>query len=139
VQVTFDSVPGYEVAGTVDAIIPRADPRARTFPLKVALQQTNGTIGAGMLAQVSMPAGDTHRAIVVPKDAVVGDGANQHVFLIGDDSTVQRVPVQTGEGLGDWIVIRGEITAGQRVVTRGNERLFPGQPVEGEPVEYALP
>jgi RND family efflux transporter MFP subunit len=138
-SVIFDSIPGYEGTGTVDTIIPRADPQARTFPLKVALHDTNGTIGVGMLAQVSMPAGDTYKAIVVPKDAIVGDGANQHVFRIGPDSTVERVPVQTGEGLGDWIVIRGGIAAGEQVVTRGNERLFPGQPVTGEPVEYALP
>ncbi len=138
-KVTFESVPGYEVAGIVDTIIPRADPQARTFPLKVALQHTNGTIGVGMLAQVSMPAAETYRAIVVPKDAIVGDGTNQHVFRIGSDATVQRVPVQTGEGLGDWIVIRSDIKAGQQVVTRGNERLFPGQPVAGEPLEYELP
>ena len=138
-QVTFASIPGYEVAGIVDTIIPRADPQARTFPLKVALQHTNGTIGVGMLAQVSMPAAETYRAIVVPKDAVVGDGTNQHVFRIGSDATVQRVPVQTGEGLGDWIVIRSDIKAGQQVVTRGNERLFPGQPVTGELLEYELP
>ena len=125
------------MVGEVDTIIPRADPQARTFPLKVALQQNNGTIGVGMLAQVSMPAGDTYQAIVVPKDAIVGDGANQHVFRIGPDSTVERVPVQTGEGLGDWIVIRGGIAAGEQVVTRGNERLFPGQPVTGEPVRFA--
>jgi RND family efflux transporter MFP subunit len=138
-SVTFDSIPGYEVDGKVDTIIPRADPQARTFPLKVALQHTNGAIGVGMLAQVSILAGDTYQAIVVPKDAIVGDGANQHVFRIGPDSTVERVPVQTGEGIGDWIVIRGGIAAGEQVVTRGNERLFPGQPVTGEPVEYALP
>jgi len=138
-SVTFESIPGYELTGVIDTIIPRADPQARTFPLKVALHNTNGTVGVGMLAQVSMPAGDTNSAIVVPKDAIVGDGANQHVFRIGADSTVERVPVQTGQGVGDWIVISGAIEPGQRVVTRGNERLFPGQPVAGEPVEYALP
>ncbi|HET6277750.1 MAG TPA: efflux RND transporter periplasmic adaptor subunit [Candidatus Polarisedimenticolia bacterium] len=138
-SITFDTIPGYQLDGKVDTIIQRADPQARTFPLKVALRNTNGSIGVGMLAQVSMPAGDTHNAIIVPKDAVVGDGANQHVFRIGADSTVERVPVQTGQGIGDWIVIDGGIAAGEQVVTRGNERLSPGQPVAGEPLEYALP
>lgn len=138
-SITFDAMPGVELDGVVDSIIPRADPQARTFPLKVALHNANGSIGVGMLAQVSMPAGDTHNAIIVPKDAIVGDGANQHLFRIGADSKVERVPVQTGQGVGDWIVIDGEIGAGERVVTRGNERLFPGQPVAGEPLEYTLP
>ena len=138
-SITFDTIPGYQLDGEVDTIIPRADPQARTFPLKVALHNTNGSIGVGMLAQVSMPAGDTHNAVIVPKDAIVGDGANQHVFRIGANSTVERVPVRTGQGIGDWIVVDGGIEAGEQVVTRGNERLFPGQPVAGEPLEYALP
>jgi hypothetical protein len=31
------------------------------------------------------------------------------------------------------------VRPGQRVVTRGNERLRPGQTVQGSPVEYKLP
>jgi hypothetical protein len=31
------------------------------------------------------------------------------------------------------------VAPGQKVVTRGNERLQPGQKVRGEPLEYDLP
>ena len=31
------------------------------------------------------------------------------------------------------------IEPGTKVITRGNERIFPGQPVAGEPQEYELP
>ncbi len=138
-RVSFESLGGASFDGMVDTIIPRADPQARSFPMKIALQGTNGTIGVGMLAQVTMTAGETHLATIVPKDAIVGDGPNQHVFLIDGNATIKQVPVETGEGAGDWIVVRGEIKAGQKIVTRGNERLFPGQPVEGTPLEYELP
>jgi len=137
--VTLESLPDVRLKGRVSAIIPRADPRARTFPLKVSIKDRNGSIGVGMLAQVALAAGEAHRATLVPKDAVVGEGSDQHVFLIDGDSNVARVPVRTGAGYGAWVVVEGEIRAGQKVVTRGNERLSPGQPVSGEPLEYALP
>ncbi len=137
--VTFDSLPGAPIAGRVTAIIPRADPRSRTFPVKVRIRNRDGRIGAGMLAQVSLPAGESHRAVVVPKDAVVTEGPERFVFLINGEQMVDRVPVETGAGVGDWIAVRGEVKAGQKVITRGNERLRPGQPVRGEPLEYALP
>ena len=47
--------------------------------------------------------------------------------------------VQSGQGLGAWVVVRGPVASGQRVVTRGNERLAPGMSVQGELLEYPLP
>jgi len=138
-QVRFESIPGLDVEGKVTAIVPRADPQARTFPLKVRVPNKEGRIGVGMLAQVSFPAGESYRATVVPKDAVVTQGDDRFVYLIGGDDKVSAVPVRTGEGVGSWIVVEGDVRAGQKVVTRGNERLRPGLVVTGEAVEYALP
>jgi multidrug efflux pump subunit AcrA (membrane-fusion protein) len=92
-----------------------------------------------MLAQVTLPTGGSEAALIVPKDAVVGAGKGQHVYRINGDSKVEKVDVTTGNGHGDWIVVRGDIKPGQKVVTRGNERLAPGMAVVGEPLEYAMP
>jgi RND family efflux transporter MFP subunit len=137
--VTFDSLPDVEVNGRITAIIPRADPQARTFPVKVRIANREGRIGVGMLAQVSLQAGESYQATVVPKDAVIRQGTEQVVFLINGDATVERASVATGAGVGAWVVVEGPVKAGQKVVTRGNERLQPGQTVRGEPLEYALP
>lgn len=139
VGVTFEALPGLEVSGRVSAIIPRADPQARTFPIKVRLPNVDARIGAGMLAHVALPVGEEVRAIVVPKDAVVAQGASRYVYLLNGDSNVSAVTVKTGAGVGSWVVVEGDVRPGHKVVTRGNERLRPGQPVRGEPLEYALP
>jgi len=49
------------------------------------------------------------------------------------------VAVESVQGLGAWVVIEGGIEAGDRVVTRGNERLRPGQAVQGVLLEYPAP
>jgi RND family efflux transporter MFP subunit len=139
VSVTFGSVPGLEVEGRISAVIPRADPQARTFPLKVRIPNGGRRIGVGMLAEVALPAGETYRATLVPKDAVVRQGQDLVVFLLNGDQTVERAAITTSEGAGDWVVVEGSVKPGQKVITRGNERLQPGQPVRGEPIEYALP
>ena len=138
-KVTLEAIPGLEVTGRVSAIIPRADPQARTFPLKVRIPNRGGRIGVGMLAQVAFPAGESYRATVVPKDAVIIRGEQKLVYLINGDNTVSAVNVETGTGVGSWIEVQGSVEPGQKVVTRGNERLQPGQRVEGEPITYELP
>ena len=56
-----------------------------------------------------------------------------------DDDTVESVSVETGAGMGDWIEVKRGLEPGARVVTRGNERLRPGQAVRPEASELALP
>lgn len=137
--VSFESLPGMEVAGSISALIPRADPQARTFPVKVRVANREGRIGVGMLAQVTFAGGDSHRATLVPKDAVIQRGPQQFVYLLNGDSTVSMVTVETGTGVGAWVAVEGGIKPGQKVVTRGNERLQPGQLVQGLPLDYPLP
>jgi RND family efflux transporter MFP subunit len=137
--VTFEALPAYEVTGRITAIIPSADTEARTFPLKVRISNRQGRIGVGMLAQVEFRAGESYRATVVPKDAVIRRGPQEFVYLVDGNSTVSMVPVETGQGVGAWVAVKGPVQVGQKVVTRGNERLQPGQPVAGTPLEYQLP
>ncbi len=137
--VRFEALPGLEVSGLVDRIIPKADPQARSFPIKVRIPNADGRIGVGMLASVDLPIGVSYRALIVPKDAVVRQGPMVAVYRIGQGEMVEPIPVETDQGLGSWIVVEGNLSVGDRVVTRGNERLQPGQPVTGEPLEYPLP
>ena len=66
-------------------------------------------------------------------------GPGTVVFVIDGEGSVRPVPVTTGSGVGEWIEVDGSVEPGQQVVTRGNERLFPGQPVTADPIEYPLP
>ena len=118
---------------------PRADAQARTFPVKVAIPNVDGRLGVGMLASVTLPAGESYPAVVVPKDALIAQGPQRFVYRINGDNLVEMMPVSAGEGIGDWIVVESELQPGEKVVTRGNERLMPGQEVQGLVQEYVLP
>lgn len=137
--VSFDSIPGHAFAARVRAVIPKADAAARTFPVKLVLDAADPRIGIGMLARVELDIGGAATAVLVPKDALVRQGPGQVLYLINGDNTIAPVAVRPGAALGAWVAVEGEVRAGQKVVTRGNERLQPGQAVAGKPVDYALP
>lgn len=138
-RIGFESLPGVAIEGKIAAVIPRADPRARTFPVKVRFTNRDRKVGVGMLAQVELSVGAARPATVVPKDAVVRKGDASVVYRIDAEGNVEAVPVTPGAATGDWIAVDGDLAKGDRVITRGNERIFPGQKVAGQPVEYALP
>ena len=139
VRISFESLPGIEFDGQVQTIIPRADPQARTFPIKLSLSNPQGRIAVGMLARVTLPIGEPYMGTLVPKDAVVTQGTQQFVFLLSEDDSVGRTAVRTGVGVGQWVQVEGPLQSGDKVVIRGNERLQDGQKVRAEQLEYPLP
>lgn len=136
---TFEALPGHQLTGTVRAVVPRADPQARTFPVLVRLPASDRPLGVGMLAQVDLPVGGLTRATLVPKDAVVTRGRESFLFVLTAESAARRVVVETGTGAGQWIAVRGAVAPGQNVVTRGNEALADGQTVTGAAQDYPPP
>jgi RND family efflux transporter MFP subunit len=138
-DVRVDSLGGDVVVGQVTRIVPQADLRSRTFPVKV--QVANPLLGsshmlkAGMLGHVTLPVEAARPSTLVPKDALVLTGGNATVFVALADpktkqATVRPVPVKLGMSQGSQIQVFGDLKAGDRVVTRGNERIRPGQTVE---------
>ena len=138
-RVVVGSLGNLEVEGVVRAVVPRADSRARTFPAKIAIENPDGRIAVGMLARVHLPVGAASEMVIIPKDAVVEQGNQKFVYRIQDDQTAERVVVEPGVPAGAWVAVGDVLSAGDRIVTRGNERVFPGQPLDPEELEYDLP
>jgi RND family efflux transporter MFP subunit len=134
--------------GMIAIINPQADARARTFPVKVRVnniadetKEPHGPlIKAGMFARVTLPVGQPVQAPLVPKDAVVLGGPAPVIYVVDRQkdgkSTVRPVSVQLGVSHGLWITVAGtELKEGDLVVVEGNERLRPMQEVRPERVE----
>lgn len=146
VQITVPALGQREMSGVVEAIVPAADERSRTFPVKVRIKNEFSNtrvplLKAGMLAHVVLPIDEKHEALMVPKDALVLNGPVRMIWTIDPKSIEAKgtaseanaiaVRVETGAEMGDLIEVIGELTAGIEVVVRGNERIPPSRP--GQP------
>ena len=138
VMVEIPALPQSPFKGKVLAIVPQGDTRARTFPVKIAIEnqttESGPMIKPGMFAQVNLPVGNNTNATLVPKDAVVFSQRGSMVYVVDGQGKgplgVKPVPVQIGRTFGRMIEVTAELTPGQRVVTEGNERLNPMSQVE---------
>jgi RND family efflux transporter MFP subunit len=140
VRVQLPSLADRLFTGKVVLVVPQADLRSRTFPVKVRVENVISADGpllkSGMLARVVLPTGKPQEALLVPKDALVLGGREGPVVFVFQSHTdknkkgkVRPAVVQLGVADGTWIQVRGLLQAGQRVVVQGNERLRPGQEV----------
>ncbi len=140
VRVEVPAIPNQVFTGKVALIVPQADVRARTFPVKVRLKNTITKDGgpllkSGMLARAVLPTGPQQSALLVSKDALVLGGPTPMVYVVDPAADNKKqgkarpVPVQVGVAQGRLIQVKGDLKPGQQVVIRGNERLRPGQDV----------
>ncbi|MEO8495699.1 MAG: efflux RND transporter periplasmic adaptor subunit [Planctomycetota bacterium] len=137
-QIRVDAVPDRAFTGTVARIIPDADLRSRTFPVKIRLAnpktQDGHILKSGMLARVTLAVGPLVQALLVPKDSLVLGGPQPSLMVVTTDPTtkqesVRPVPVQLGVTDGSLIQVTGNLAPTDRVVVIGNERVRPGQPI----------
>lgn len=128
-RVRVDALNPEEFSGKITAVIPVGDPASRTFPVKISIDNPDNRIRGGMLCRVSLPVGKPESVLAVPKDAVVNLG-QEHLLYVVSDGVAQPLQVQLGNASDSMVEVKGEIEAGMQVVTRGNERLRPGQPVK---------
>lgn len=113
----------------VRAAIPAADQGMQTFELRGRLL-SDETWAVGQLVTLRLPELAQSDLMLVPRDAVVLRREGARVVRITPDGHAEWVPVELGQGRGDWIVVTGALTIGDRVATRGAERLENDQPVE---------
>ncbi len=128
-QVQVDALNPEKFTGKIAAIIAVGDSASRAFPVKVLVDNPNNRIKGGMLCRVGLAIGKSSSVLAVPKDAVVNMG-QQHLVFVVLEGVAQPLAVQLGDTSDSMIEVKGPIKAGMQVVTRGNERLRPGQPVK---------
>ena len=126
--------------GHVALVVPQADLRSRSFPVKVRVDNVfegdDMLFKSGMFARVTLPVGANETALLIPKDALVLGGPTPLVHVVdrvAGNSTrgkTRPVPVQLGVASDELIQVRGPLNVGDVVVTQGNERLMPGQEVQ---------
>jgi RND family efflux transporter MFP subunit len=117
-----------EKQAKVRALVAAGDLRSRLLDLRLALTENGLTIGRPV--RIALPTAIAKEVLAVPRDALVLRRDGAAVFRVANDNKAERISVQLGVASGSLVAIVGDIKVGDRVVTRGGERLRPGQTVK---------
>jgi RND family efflux transporter MFP subunit len=112
---------------TVRSLVPVGDLQSRLMDLRLDLEGNPWAAGQGV--RITVPTAQAVKAITVHRDAVVLRRSGAYLYRVNAESSAERVDVTLGIAAGDYIEVIGELAAGERVVTVGNERMRPGQQV----------
>ena len=127
--VAVQAKPGEHFSGQLAAIAPEVDARNRHFQIEVRVDNSKGTLLAGMYATARIVLQAADKAITVPREAVTTRDGKRVVFKIDGDAVT---PVTVTEGLNDGrrVQILSGLAAGDQVLADARRQLPAGSKVK---------
>ena len=133
VQVTLPDGSAFPTEGRIGYIDPVVDPQTGTQEYRAQFANPRRIMLPGQFVHVSLRGLSRTNAIVIPQRAVLQQMGRQTVYIVGPDNKVASRDVKATTWTGnDWLIETG-LSAGDRVVVDGVQKIGPGAPVHATP------
>lgn len=118
-----------EYKAKVYALVRKGDTSTRTIPLKLRIQSQD-RLFEGMQAEINLSSNYKDSALIVHRDAVI-KRFGQNVIFLNANGVAQMMPVRIVGFIDTDVAIEAQgLQEGMSVVVKGNERIFPNQPIQ---------
>ena len=120
VDLEFSSSPGIKFKGSIDFINPVLDPGTRTLKVRTTINNSNGELKPGMIAEASLRVVFVGEPLVVPRTAIINTGKRKVVWVKLSDKRFEARKVETGFESEGYVEIKQGLEEGDSVVMDGN-------------------
>jgi len=124
--------------GTLLLVDNQAEPQSGTVQLKANFPNLRRQLWPGTFVNVETTVSTITDALTVPTNALQQNDVEQFVFVVDHDGKVEARPITVIQRMRGFAVVRGGLSAGETVVTQGQNRLVPGATVRSAPPDQVL-
>jgi RND family efflux transporter MFP subunit len=119
VSLTLSYYPGKIYTGTISYIYPTVDPQTRTVKARIQIPNPGFQLKPQMFADATLHV-DYGTKIIVPQEAVLNSGMEQHVFVVHTGGVFEPRKVTIGPVVDGNAVILSGLKVGETIVVAGN-------------------
>jgi membrane fusion protein (multidrug efflux system) len=130
-KIRVDAYPEEDFLGTIAKISPVLDVETRSVPLEITVNNTDHRLKSGMYAKVWLTIAHNTKMPVVLKEALMGRGDDQFVF-VSKEGKAQMRKIKVGIRSGAYVGLTEGVEEGESVVIMGQQRLSDGVAIRGE-------
>ena len=113
---------------TISALIPLGDAKARTFPVKLSIEDPESELIEGLEVQASFQLKDDKGYFAIPRDCILPT-AEGNVIFVAEQGRARRIPIviKSYQDHKAFVVpLQGDLDKTDRVIVQGMERLKDG-------------
>ncbi len=120
-------------AGRINFMAPSLDSASGTQEFRATFTNADRRLLPGQFVRVRLEGFQRSNALAVPQRAVQQGLGRQFVYVVGAGDTVTARDVNPGQWSGNLWIIQSGLTAGDRVVVDGIQKVAPGRVVKPVP------
>lgn len=117
-----------QLTGEITNISPATDPKTQSYPVRIKIDNSSGTLKGGMFAEIIIVLDKTSDTLAIPISAVIDEGGKKHVYILKGDIAEKR-EVSTGLFDDELIVITKGLSEKEAVIVKGQELIQDGSKV----------
>jgi len=130
VEARYPNHPERASKGKLTVINNTVDVNSGTITLQGEFPNTDRLLWPGQFVDASVVLADTADTILLPSSALVTTQDGSSVFIAKADNTVEVRPVTVGRKIGPDTVVEKGVKPGDKIITSGQIKLFPGVPIK---------
>ncbi|MDZ7779549.1 MAG: efflux RND transporter periplasmic adaptor subunit [Gemmatimonadota bacterium] len=128
--VRFDVLPGEQFPATIEFVGSSVDPRNRTFPIEIVMENPRRVVKPEMVANVVVQRRSFSDVVVVPQDALVRVEDGYVLFVAeeadGDGPRARTRQVELGPSQNNRVVVESGLEPGDRLIVVGQRSVAGG-------------
>jgi RND family efflux transporter MFP subunit len=118
--------------GKLDFAANQLDSGTGTIRIRGAFENKDLTLASGLFVRVRIQVNKPYRALMIPERAIGVDQSVKYVYVVGSDNIAVRTTIEPGRQDGEMRLVLAGLKAGDKVITKGLQRVRPNQAVEPE-------
>ncbi|EJO32425.1 efflux RND transporter periplasmic adaptor subunit [Achromobacter marplatensis] len=137
VEIRLQDEPDYAWRGRLDFTDNGIDPRSGTIRMRAVIENPRLFLTPGLFGNMRLASGSGTPALLIPDSAVQMDQTRKTVLTVSAEGTVLVRAIELGPLIDGLRIVRGGLTADDRVIVAGQQHAIPGAKVQTKPESAA--
>lgn len=129
----------YDAVGRLNFVDVQVNQGTDTVQVRATLPNADGILVDGQLVTAVVETSKPQAALVIPQQAVQIDQAGRFVLKVDAENKVQVQRITAGAEREGYYVVTNGLTAGERVITEGLQKVRPGMVVDAAEMPMVAP
>lgn len=120
ITVNVMALPGRPLTAKINYVAAAIDPNTRRLLVRATIDNKDGLLKPEMFANVTIYSAGESAAPAVPKQALIYEGDQVHIWVARDDKSVELRQIKIGLINGNLAEVTSNLKPGEQIVTKGS-------------------
>jgi len=126
----------YDHSGSIDFIDNQVNPQTGTIRFRAVFANPSKRLTPGLFVRLQV-AGGERESVLIDDRAIATDLTNKYVLVLNSQDKLEYRRITIGSKYAGLRIVEEGLSAGEKIVVKGLQRVFPGSEVQAEIIPMA--